>query len=107
MPDPDPRQHLLSTRRYEWNDSGAAVSWPVTFTERVAVYRESMAGAPGASRGPVTGAEALAAAALLKEFAARLRHDIARGAVDPDAEHLAQVAADLAVRMREAGGLAG
>ncbi|MGY0059358.1 NUDIX hydrolase [Streptomyces sp. LZ34] len=99
MIDFDPRQHLLSTRRHLRDASDAAVSNPVTFAEEAAELRENLAGAPDA------GVEALVSAALLKEFAARLRHDLTRDAVAPDAEQLAQVADDLAERLYKAGGL--
>ncbi|GHJ30013.1 hypothetical protein TPA0910_44460 [Streptomyces hygroscopicus subsp. sporocinereus] len=105
MTDLDPRQHLLSTKRHLRDVSDAAVSEPVTFAEEAAEHRESLAGTPDAESVAITGAEALVSAALLKEFAARLRHDLARDAVAPDAEQLAQVADDLAGRMHKAGGL--
>ncbi|GAB3123567.1 hypothetical protein GCM10027160_44040 [Streptomyces calidiresistens] len=105
MTDTDPRRHLLSTRRYQWDSSGAAVSRPVGFAEEAAERRESLSHGLEDARATITGNEALVGAALLKEFAARLRHDLAQGTIAPDAEELAQVATDLADRMTKAGGL--
>ncbi|MGW3498489.1 hypothetical protein [Streptomyces sp. NPDC001020] len=105
MTELDPRQHLLSTRRHLRDASGTAVSKPVSFAEEAAEHRESLAGALDAERVAITGVEALTSAALLKEFAARLRHDLAQDAIAPGAEELAQVATDLAKRMYKAGGL--
>ncbi|MFI9724542.1 hypothetical protein ACIHFE_33770 [Streptomyces sp. NPDC052396] len=105
MTDLDPRQHMLSTRRHLWDVSGAAVSRPVTFAEEAAEHRESLADLQSAERVAISGTEVLVSAALLKEFAARLRHDLAHGALDQEAEQLAQVAASLAERLYKAGGL--
>jgi hypothetical protein len=105
MTDQDPRRHLLSTRRYSWGPSGESVSEPVTFAEEAAERRESLAGAPDDERVNLSGVEVLVSAALLKEFAARLRQDVARDAVDPDAEQLAAVASELVERLYKAGGL--
>jgi hypothetical protein len=105
MTELDTRRHLLSTRLHSWDTSGNAVSRPVSFAEEAAEHRESLAGAPDAERVVISGVEALVSAVLLKEFAARLRHGLAHDAVAPDAEELAQVAADLSERMYRAGGL--
>ncbi|MER6151323.1 hypothetical protein [Streptomyces hirsutus] len=105
MTELDPRQHLLSSRRHLRDASGTAVSRPVSFAEEAAEQRENLSGGLDDARATITGTEALASAALLKEFAARLRHDLAHGTIAPDAEALAQVATDLAERMTKAGGL--
>ncbi|MEU4038727.1 hypothetical protein [Streptomyces collinus] len=101
----DPRRYLLSSRRYQRDDSGTVDSRPVSFAEEAAEQRDNLSGGLDDARVTITGTEALASAALLKEFAARLRHDLAHGTVSPDAEELAQVATDLAERMAKAGGL--
>ncbi|MFH8606174.1 hypothetical protein ACH4D5_01580 [Streptomyces sp. NPDC018029] len=105
MTELDPRQHLLSSRRYLRDASGTVVSQPVSFTEEAAEQRENLSGRLDDARVTITGTEALASAALLKEFAARLRHDLAHGAASSGAEELAQVTSDLAERMANAGGL--
>lgn len=106
--DIDPKRHLLSSRRYFRDTQDAPTSTPVTFAEEATECRQDLAAETGAGAArsvAITGVEALVSAALLKEFAARLRHDIERGVLDPEGEQLATVAGDLSDRLYRAGGL--
>jgi hypothetical protein len=100
MTESDPYYHLLSSRQHRDGEMG---SDPATFAERAEMYRESLA-IESRRYVSVTGLDALLGAALLKEFAARMRHDIARDTVDSDAEELAQIASEVADRLNNATG---
>ena len=104
----DPAQHLLSTRRHLWDEDGRAVQQPVGFRDHAEGARTSLQ-APGETVRTVelAGTEVLVTAALLREFSARLRLDAGRGAISPDAEHLATLSDELAERFYTVTGLRG
>jgi hypothetical protein len=106
----DPRQHMLSTHRHQWDGNDRAVREVVTFLEQVEASRKSLQTQPDgepARTVELSGAEILVAASLLREFSARLRLDTARGAVSAEAEQLAQLSDDIVDRFYTATGLRG
>jgi hypothetical protein len=110
--DIDASRHMLSTRRHQWDEHGRPVQAPVTFLEQVHASRQSLQSPPDPGKElsrniELAGTEVLVAASLLREFAARLRHDVARGEAVDDAEQLALLSDDLVERFYAATGLRG
>jgi hypothetical protein len=107
---PDPQFHMLSTQQHFWDEAGQAATRAVTLGEQADSSRRSLAESAAAdSTRPIeiTGTEALVAASLLREFAARMRQDVARGSVAADGRQLAEVAEDITERLYAAAGLRG